>query len=189
MRGTQHLRSSTPLVFYSLGTTQRRPFSSAPSCGLSIIKTTLTERPQIKQSLMWLATKSAQAPRLAPRPSLPTYANSMPETFKHFGRSVCTFPVHFWLSREVCKADKVYSGSVSAFALLPMLWQVIFLSSNTVEEAHENKEALMQARTLLRFQSRSFEPLKLGLLRIDSIWWRGIQETVELSHVVDQSLR
>jgi hypothetical protein len=89
---------------------------------------------------------------------------------------------------RLTKSTLILSGSVSAFALLPMLWQVIFLSSVTVEEARETKEALMQARTLLRFQSRSFEPLKLGLLRIDSIWWRGIQETVKLSYVVDQSL-
>jgi hypothetical protein len=69
-----------------------------------------------------------------------------------------------------------------------MMWQTLFLSSVTIEEAHETKEALMQVRTLMRFQSRSFECLKLGLLRIDSIWWRGIRETVNLSPVVDQSL-
>jgi hypothetical protein len=69
-----------------------------------------------------------------------------------------------------------------------MLWQILFLGSETIEEAKEIKEALMQARTVLRFQSRSFEPLKLGLLRIDSIWWRGVRETVNVSSVVDQTL-
>lgn len=80
------------------------------------------------------------------------------------------------------------TGSVSAFALQPSLWQSLFLSSPTLLEAYETKEALMQTRRMLRLRARSFEPLRLALLRSDSLWWRGIRETLHLSGVVEQSL-
>ena len=70
----------------------------------------------------------------------------------------------------------------------PLLWQMLFLSSASVEEANETKQGLMQARWLLRVRARSFAALQLALLRIDSVWWRGIGETIHLSSVVEQSL-
>lgn len=78
--------------------------------------------------------------------------------------------------------------SASAFALQPILWQIYYLSSGSIEEAWETKQGLMQARQSLRFRARSFDLLRLALLRVDSIWWRGIRETIHLSPTVEQSL-
>lgn len=65
---------------------------------------------------------------------------------------------------------------------------MLFLSSPTTEEAEEAKTALVQSRQLLRFRAKSFEPLRFALLRNDSVWWRGLRETVRLSGVVEQAL-
>lgn len=70
----------------------------------------------------------------------------------------------------------------------PLLWLMLFLGSASVGEAKEMRQGLMQARWLLRVRARSFDVLQLALLRIDSIWWRGIRETIHLSSMVEQSL-
>lgn len=74
-------------------------------------------------------------------------------------------------------------------ALQPQLAMMLFIGSRTDREALENKNLVMQSRQLLRFCAKSFDHLRLALLRVDSVWWRGLQETIHLSPQVERALQ
>lgn len=53
---------------------------------------------------------------------------------------------------------------------------LLYAQAPTQENAVVSRELTEQWREILRSQSKSFEQIKLGLLRLDSIFWIGLDE-------------
>lgn len=77
----------------------------------------------------------------------------------------------------------------TAFSSLCFSWLLTITSSNSYEEAQTCIEHLQSTRRELRLKATSFPVLRLGLLRIDSIFWRGIDKVLRLDPHVDQAFR
>ena len=77
----------------------------------------------------------------------------------------------------------------TAFSSLCFSWLLMIISSNTYEEAKICIEHLQSTRKELRLKATPFPVLRLGLLRIDSIFWRGIDKVLALDPHVDQAFR
>ncbi|KAH7024403.1 uncharacterized protein B0I36DRAFT_386988 [Microdochium trichocladiopsis] len=78
--------------------------------------------------------------------------------------------------------------SIAGFAFHSQLWLTLLLLAPTPAEAAECYTWNSRVRELLRTRARSFAPLRLALLRADSIWWRGLESTVRLSPVVAEGI-
>lgn len=62
-------------------------------------------------------------------------------------------------------------------------------SSPTFEEATTWINSLQSTRKSLRLKVASFPFLRLGLLRIDALFWRGITNVLELEQHVEEAFR
>lgn len=76
----------------------------------------------------------------------------------------------------------------NAFSSLGFALLFMFVSSSTFEEATSWLQLIGSARKQLRLKAESFKALRLGLLRIDSIFWRGIDQVLKLEPHVKLAL-
>ncbi|KAL6400982.1 putative transcriptional regulatory protein C25B8.11 [Ilyonectria robusta] len=77
----------------------------------------------------------------------------------------------------------------SAFSSLCFTQLLMAVSSPTYDEATSWIHILQQTRRQLRLKSSSLPVLRLGLLRIDSIFWRGVDKVLKLEPHVADALR
>ncbi|RGP68721.1 hypothetical protein FSPOR_5192 [Fusarium sporotrichioides] len=75
-----------------------------------------------------------------------------------------------------------------AFSSLSFAVLFMFVSSRTVEEASTWLQLLLSIRKQLRLKASTLEVLRLGLLRIDAIFWRGIDNVLKLEPHVKLAL-
>ena len=75
-----------------------------------------------------------------------------------------------------------------AFSSLPFAVLFMFVSSPTVEEASYWLHLLLSIRKQLRLKASTFEVLRLGLLRINAIFWLGIDKVFKLEPHVKMAL-
>ncbi|KAM5361497.1 hypothetical protein ACJZ2D_013064 [Fusarium nematophilum] len=74
----------------------------------------------------------------------------------------------------------------AAFSSLCFTLLLLITSSPTVEEASSWLDMLQSTRRHLRSKASSLPVLRLGLLRVDSIFWRGVDKVLNLEpHVQD----
>ncbi|KAH7165349.1 fungal-specific transcription factor domain-containing protein [Dactylonectria macrodidyma] len=74
----------------------------------------------------------------------------------------------------------------SAFSSICFTELLMTISSSTFDETTMWIEILQETRLQLRFKSSSLPVLRLGLLRIDAIFWRGVNKVLKLEpHVLD----
>ncbi|KAH7145599.1 fungal-specific transcription factor [Dactylonectria estremocensis] len=74
----------------------------------------------------------------------------------------------------------------SAFSLLCFTELLMTVSSLTFDETTMWIEILQETRIQLRLKSSSLPVLRLGLLRIDAVFWRGVNKVLKLEpHVLD----
>lgn len=77
----------------------------------------------------------------------------------------------------------------TAFSSLCFSLLLMVSSSATHDEAARWTRRLQVVRRELRLKSGSFSVLRLGLLRIDSIFWRGVDKVLDLKPHVADALR
>ena len=70
------------------------------------------------------------------------------------------------------------TGCTLAWATLCNLALMLHASAETVEEALECHVSLERARKTTRLQSKSLDVLRFSLLRIDSIFWKGLNNAL-----------
>lgn len=63
---------------------------------------------------------------------------------------------------------------------------LLYAQAPTQQHANRSKQLAEQWREILRAQSKSFEQVKLGLLRLDSIFWIGLDEILKDPAVISQ---
>ncbi|KAH8901115.1 hypothetical protein GQ53DRAFT_814596 [Thozetella sp. PMI_491] len=71
--------------------------------------------------------------------------------------------------------------SVTAWAAMVNMWLTLLVTARTDEEARMCKASLDRVRQVLRLQSRSFGFLRLALLRLDAVYWKGFSYMYRLS--------
>ncbi|KAH8806111.1 fungal-specific transcription factor domain-containing protein [Xylogone sp. PMI_703] len=55
---------------------------------------------------------------------------------------------------------------------------LIFVQSPTLDTAIKNKDLVEKWRNTVRFQARAWQVLKLAAMRLDAIYWKGLDKTV-----------
>lgn len=70
------------------------------------------------------------------------------------------------------------TGCTLAWSTLCNLALTLQVSAETVEEASECQVSLDRARKTVRLQSKSLDILRFSLLRIDSIFWKGLDNVL-----------
>lgn len=70
------------------------------------------------------------------------------------------------------------AGSTLAWSTLCNLALSLYVSAETAEEASECQVSLDRARKTIRLQSKSLHILRFSLLRIDSIFWKGLNNVL-----------
>lgn len=61
---------------------------------------------------------------------------------------------------------------MTSFALL------LFVQSPSIAAAQENKRLLDKWRSTVRMQSRAWPVLKLAVMRLDTVFWKGLDHIV-----------
>jgi hypothetical protein len=56
---------------------------------------------------------------------------------------------------------------------------LLYAQAPTQQHAISSRQLAEQWREILKSQSKSFEQIKLGLLRLDSIFWIGLDEILK----------
>ena len=69
-------------------------------------------------------------------------------------------------------------GCTLAWSTLCNLALMLHVTAETAEEAMECQVSLERARKTIRLQSKSLEALRFSLLRIDSIFWKGLDNVL-----------
>lgn len=70
------------------------------------------------------------------------------------------------------------AGCTLAWSTLCNLALLLQVSAETAEEASECQVSLDRARKTIRLQAKSLEILRFSLLRIDSIFWKGLDNVL-----------
>ncbi|KAF5577976.1 transcriptional regulatory [Fusarium pseudocircinatum] len=76
----------------------------------------------------------------------------------------------------------------SAFSSLCFAMLFMFVSSTTYEEALSCMELLQSTRRQMRLKANAFVVMRLGLLRMDAIFWRGVDQVLKLEPHVKLAL-
>jgi hypothetical protein len=76
----------------------------------------------------------------------------------------------------------------SAFSSLCFAMLFMFVSSPDFDEAFSFIKLLEMTRRHMRLKANAFVVLRLGLLRIDAIFWRGLDQVLKLESHVKQAL-
>ena len=76
----------------------------------------------------------------------------------------------------------------SAFSSLCFAMLFMFVSAATYEEALSYMKLLEETRKQMRLKANSFVVLRLGLLRMDAIFWRGVDQVLKLKPHVKLAL-
>lgn len=71
-----------------------------------------------------------------------------------------------------------FPGCTLAWSTLCNLALMLQVSAETVDEARECQVSLDRARKTIRLQSKSLDILRFSLLRIDSIFWKGLDNVL-----------
>jgi hypothetical protein len=72
---------------------------------------------------------------------------------------------------------------MSNFAML------LFVQSPSIEAARENKSLVDKWRSTIRMQSRAWPVLKLAVMRLDAMNWKGLNQIVPLDSPAEKLLR
>lgn len=73
-----------------------------------------------------------------------------------------------------------------AFSSIVNLMLHMFVISTSPEEAKERMQRIRDTRETLRLSSKQLPVLQLGLLRIDSVFWKGLDQIFDLQpHIYD----
>ncbi|PNP80430.1 hypothetical protein FNYG_06029 [Fusarium nygamai] len=76
----------------------------------------------------------------------------------------------------------------SAFSSLCFAMLFMFVSATTYEEALSSMELLQATRRQMRLKANAFVVIRLGLLRMDAIFWRGVDQVLKLEPHVKLAL-
>ncbi|KAF5626992.1 transcriptional regulatory [Fusarium sp. NRRL 52700] len=76
----------------------------------------------------------------------------------------------------------------SAFSSLCFAMLFMFVSATTYEEAFSCMELLQATRRQMRLKANAFVVIRLGLLRMDAIFWRGVDQVLKLEPHVKLAL-
>ncbi|KAF5253726.1 hypothetical protein FANTH_1418 [Fusarium anthophilum] len=76
----------------------------------------------------------------------------------------------------------------SAFSSLCFAMLFMFVSATTYEEALSSMELLQTTRKQMRLKANAFVVIRLGLLRMDAIFWRGVDQVLKLEPHVKLAL-
>ncbi|RBR22750.1 hypothetical protein FVER53590_28310 [Fusarium verticillioides] len=76
----------------------------------------------------------------------------------------------------------------SAFSSLCFAMLFMFVSATTYEEALSSMELLQATRKQMRLKANAFVVIRLGLLRMDAIFWRGVDQVLKLEPHVKLAL-
>jgi hypothetical protein len=76
----------------------------------------------------------------------------------------------------------------STFSSLCFAMLFMFVSSTTYEEAHSYMKLLQATRKQMRLKANAFVVIRLGLLRMDAIFWRGVDQVLQLEPHVKLAL-
>ncbi|KAF4500727.1 transcriptional regulatory [Fusarium agapanthi] len=76
----------------------------------------------------------------------------------------------------------------SAFSSLCFAMLFMFVSATTYEEALSSMELLQTTRKQMRLKVNAFVVIRLGLLRMDAIFWRGVDQVLKLEPHVKLAL-
>ncbi|KAH6876363.1 fungal-specific transcription factor [Thelonectria olida] len=77
----------------------------------------------------------------------------------------------------------------TAFSSLCFALLLMMVSSSTSQEASSWLEILHTTRRNLRLKANSLPVLRLSLLRVDSIFWRGVDKVLKLKPHVEEAVR
>jgi hypothetical protein len=72
------------------------------------------------------------------------------------------------------------SWANAIFAMVPHMAMLLVVTSKEANEAGQYKSLLNRLRRVLRTQSRSFDPIRLAILRLDAHFWRGIDNVFNM---------
>ncbi|KAF5713319.1 transcriptional activator of allantoin GABA catabolic [Fusarium globosum] len=76
----------------------------------------------------------------------------------------------------------------SAFSSLCFAMLFMFVSATTYEEALSSMKLLQATRKQMRLKANAFVVIRLGLLRMDAIFWRGVDQVLRLEPHVKLAL-
>ncbi|KAF5538615.1 transcriptional regulatory [Fusarium napiforme] len=76
----------------------------------------------------------------------------------------------------------------SAFSSLCFAMLFMFVSATTYEEALSSMKLLQATRKQMRLKANAFVVIRLGLLRMDAIFWRGVDQVLKLEPHVKLAL-
>ena len=72
-------------------------------------------------------------------------------------------------------------GCTGAWATMCNLWLLLYAAATSDTERDECRAGLNEARNLLRLRASSFPTLQFALLRVNSIFWKGLENVIDPS--------
>ena len=76
-------------------------------------------------------------------------------------------------------ADDIITGCTGAWATMCNLWLLLHATATCDTERDECRAGLDEARNLLRLRAASSPVLQFALLRVNSIFWKGLGEVID----------
>jgi hypothetical protein len=73
-----------------------------------------------------------------------------------------------------------FTGCTGAWATLCNLWLLLYSSAPSSTERDECRAGLEESRNLLRLRATSFPILQFALLRVNSLFWKGLDNVVDV---------
>jgi hypothetical protein len=104
--------------------------------------------------------------------------------FWPFCEQIFHIPVNITLqlsSMPVLHATQLttFTGCTGAWATMCNLWLLLHATATCDTERDECRAGLDEARNLLRLRAGSFPVLQFALLRVNSIFWKGLGEVID----------
>jgi hypothetical protein len=90
----------------------------------------------------------------------------------------CCFAI--WAEKStIMMLTAVYTGCTGAWATMCNLWLLLHATATSDSERGECRAGLDEARNLLRLRANSFPVLQFALLRVNSVFWKGLGEVID----------